>query len=113
MTERNWNDIINNEIRQKYSELERGDDYEAVYKRTLRSSRHDRSGIVFGKRTDTIASIAARQHISESYLEQLIAKLRKAGLVTSVRGACGGYVPGRPVEEISRGRCAPCTGRKS
>lgn len=103
MTERNWNDIINNEIRQKYSELERGDDYEAVYKRTLRSSCHDRSGIVFGKEPASIASIAARQHISESYLEQLIAKLRKAGLVTSVRGACGGYVPGRPVEEISVG----------
>ena len=39
----------------------------------------------------SIASIAARQHISESYL------------VTSVRGAGGGYVPGRPVEEISVG----------
>ena len=51
----------------------------------------------------SIASIAARQHISESYLEQLIAKLRKANLVTSVRGAGGGYVPGRPVEEISVG----------
>ena len=38
----------------------------------------------------SIASIAARQHISESYLEQLIAKLRKANLVTSVRGAGGG-----------------------
>ena len=55
------------------------------------------------KEPASIASIAARQHISESYLEQLIAKLRKAGLVTSVRGACGGYVPGRPVEEISVG----------
>lgn len=50
-----------------------------------------------------IARIAARQQISESYLEHLIAKLRKAGLVTSVRGACGGYVPGRPAEEISVG----------
>ena len=55
------------------------------------------------KEPASIASIAARQHISESYLEQLIAKLRKAGRVTSVRGACGGYVPGRPVEEISVG----------
>ena len=41
--------------------------------------------------TVSIASIASRQNISESYLEQLIAKLRKAGLVTSVRGAGGGY----------------------
>lgn len=51
----------------------------------------------------SIASIAARQHISESYLEQLIPKLRRAGLVTSVRGAGGGYVPGRPSAEISVG----------
>lgn len=51
----------------------------------------------------SIASIAARQSISESYLEQLIAKLRKAGLVVSVRGAGGGYVPSRPAEEISVG----------
>ena len=35
----------------------------------------------------SIASISARQQISESYLEQLIARLRKAGLVKSVRGA--------------------------
>ena len=51
----------------------------------------------------SIASIAARQRISESYLEQLIAKLRKAGLVVSVRGACGGYIPGKAAEEISVG----------
>lgn len=51
----------------------------------------------------SIASIAARQEISESYLEQLIAKLRKAGIVTSVRGASGGYVPSRRAEEISVG----------
>lgn len=51
----------------------------------------------------SISSIAARQSISESYLEQLIAKLRRAGLVTSVRGAGGGYVPSRNAEEISVG----------
>lgn len=51
----------------------------------------------------SIASIAARQRISESYLEQLIARLRRAGLVTSVRGAGGGYVPSRAAEEISVG----------
>lgn len=51
----------------------------------------------------SIASIAARQNISESYLEQLIPKLRKAGLVNSVRGAGGGYMPGRPAGEISVG----------
>lgn len=51
----------------------------------------------------SIASIAARQHISESYLEQLLAKLKRSGLVGSVRGAGGGYVPSRPAEEISVG----------
>ena len=53
--------------------------------------------------TVSIASISARQNISESYLEQLIAKLRKAGLVTSVRGAGGGYRLAKPAAEISVG----------
>lgn len=51
----------------------------------------------------SIASIAARQSISESYLEQLIAKLKRAGLVGSVRGAGGGYISSRKPEEISVG----------
>ncbi|MBQ8184996.1 MAG: Rrf2 family transcriptional regulator [Lachnospiraceae bacterium] len=58
---------------------------------------HSESGAV------SIASIAERQNISESYLEQLIAKLRKAGLVSSVRGAGGGYVLAKAPEEISVG----------
>ena len=53
--------------------------------------------------TVSIASISARQIISESYLEQLIAKLRKAGLVTWVRGAGGGYKLAKPAAEISVG----------
>lgn len=50
-----------------------------------------------------IQSIAERQNISESYLEQLVRKLRTAGLVTSVRGAGGGYQLARPAKEISVG----------
>ncbi|MDD3340258.1 MAG: Rrf2 family transcriptional regulator [Lachnospiraceae bacterium] len=50
-----------------------------------------------------IQSIATRQNISESYLEQLVRKLKKAGLVTSVRGAGGGYRLARPASEISVG----------
>jgi Rrf2 family protein len=38
--------------------------------------------------------IAARQDIPESYLNQLLVVLRRAGLVRSVRGAAGGYVLG-------------------
>lgn len=51
----------------------------------------------------SINSISARQDISERYLEQLMAKLKKAGLVKSIRGAGGGYVLARKAEEISAG----------
>lgn len=51
----------------------------------------------------SISSIAQRQEISISYLEQLIAKLRKAGLVNSIRGASGGYVLARDASQISVG----------
>lgn len=39
----------------------------------------------------SLADISERQSISVSYLEQLFAKLRKGGLVSSVRGPGGGY----------------------
>ena len=39
----------------------------------------------------SLADISERQSISISYLEQLFAKLRKSGLVSSVRGPGGGY----------------------
>ena len=42
-------------------------------------------------RAVSLAEIAARQEISLSYLEQLFARLRKSGLVRSVRGPGGGY----------------------
>ena len=51
----------------------------------------------------SIQSIASRQNISDSYLEQLMAKLKKAGLVKSVRGCGGGYRLARPADEISVG----------
>lgn len=51
----------------------------------------------------SIASIATRQKISESYLEQLIPKLRKAGMIVSVRGAGGGYKLAKPAGDISVG----------
>ncbi len=67
-----------------------------------------------------LADIAERQEISLSYLEQLFAKLRKGGLVKSVRGPGGGYLLAYPVEEsrvsdiivavdepIRATRCAP------
>lgn len=51
-----------------------------------------------------IKAIASRKRIPDAYLEQLIAALRKAGLVTSVRGAQGGYILARPPEEITVGQ---------
>jgi Rrf2 family iron-sulfur cluster assembly transcriptional regulator len=48
-----------------------------------------------------LADIAERQDISLSYLEQLFAKLRRGGLVNSVRGPGGGYLLARPAEETA------------
>ncbi len=47
-----------------------------------------------------LSAIAQRQQISLDYLEQLFLKLRRAGLVESVRGRHGGYKLGRPSAEI-------------
>lgn len=51
----------------------------------------------------SIGSIAQRQAISERYLEQLVAMLKKAGLVKSIRGASGGYVLAKDAGQISVG----------
>tara|TARA_B100000700_G_scaffold278060_1_gene325910 strand:+ start:788 stop:1255 length:468 start_codon:yes stop_codon:yes gene_type:complete len=50
-----------------------------------------------------LADISDRQGISLSYLEQLFARLRKRGLVHSVRGPGGGYCLGRDADAISVG----------
>ena len=51
----------------------------------------------------SLAAIAERQGLSQSYLEQLFSKLRKGGLVDGRRGPGGGYSFGRPINEISVG----------
>lgn len=45
----------------------------------------------YGSGTMSLKDIAKNQGLSETYLEQLISHMRKAGLVNSVRGAQGGY----------------------
>jgi len=45
--------------------------------------------------------MASRQGISAKYLEQLLIPLKASGLVTSVRGAKGGYLLAMPPEKIS------------
>jgi Rrf2 family iron-sulfur cluster assembly transcriptional regulator len=49
----------------------------------------------------TLADIARRQGISLSYLEQLFARLRRHGLVDSIRGPGGGYNLAKDPEQIS------------
>jgi Rrf2 family iron-sulfur cluster assembly transcriptional regulator len=49
----------------------------------------------------TLTGISDRQKISLSYLEQLFGKLRRHGIVESVRGPGGGYYLARPAAQIS------------
>jgi Rrf2 family transcriptional regulator, iron-sulfur cluster assembly transcription factor len=48
-----------------------------------------------------VAQIARRQHIPESFLEQILGELRRANILESRRGAHGGYRFAIPTEEIS------------
>lgn len=48
-----------------------------------------------------LQEMAGRQGISAKYLEQLLIPLKAAGLVTSVRGAKGGYLLALPPDKIS------------
>ncbi|NMM51751.1 cysteine metabolism transcriptional regulator CymR [Paenibacillus aquistagni] len=57
----------------------------------------------YGEGPTSLKSIAERNQLSEHYLEQLIAPLRNAGLVKSIRGAYGGYILSREPEVISAG----------
>ncbi len=52
-------------------------------------------------RAVALSEIAVRQGISQAYLEQLFARLRRAGLVNSTRGPGGGYRLTRPPRDIA------------
>ena len=56
-------------------------------------------GVGGGKPT-SLKVVADRQNLSQQYLEQIFAVLRRAGYVESVRGARGGYRIARPLDEI-------------
>lgn len=56
--------------------------------------RHERGPV-------TLAGISERQKISLSYLEQLFGRLRRQGIVDSVRGPGGGYCLAHPLDDIS------------
>ena len=62
--------------------------------------------IEFGLNPDQctkISQVAARQGISDKYLEQIVSLLHKAGYVRSIRGAQGGYMLTRKPEEYTVG----------
>ncbi|AYA77130.1 cysteine metabolism transcriptional regulator CymR [Robertmurraya sp. GLU-23] len=56
-----------------------------------------------GEGPTSLKTIAQANDLSEHYLEQLIAPLRNAGFVKSIRGAYGGYVLAKGPTEISAG----------
>jgi Rrf2 family cysteine metabolism transcriptional repressor len=57
----------------------------------------------YGEGPTSLKSIAERNQLSEHYLEQLVAPLRNAGLVKSIRGAYGGYILSKEPESITSG----------
>jgi Rrf2 family protein len=57
----------------------------------------------YGSGPISLKTVAERQNLSDHYLEQLIAMLKKSGLVKSMRGAQGGYVLAREPSEIKVG----------
>jgi Rrf2 family transcriptional regulator, cysteine metabolism repressor len=57
-------------------------------------AQHYQEGLALAK------EVAARQEISERYLENLFISLKTAGLVKSVRGARGGFVLAKPPDKI-------------
>lgn len=57
----------------------------------------------YGEGPTSLKKIAKEHDLSEHYLEQLIAPLRNAGLVKSVRGAYGGYILNKDAKKITAG----------
>lgn len=56
-----------------------------------------------GDKVVSLSDISVRQDISLSFLEQLFGMLRKAGIVDSIRGANGGYLLAKPIDQIQLG----------
>ena len=56
-----------------------------------------------GEGPTSLKSIAEKHQLSEHYLEQLVAPLRNAGLVKSIRGAYGGYILSKSAEQVTAG----------
>ena len=63
-----------------------------------------RLGLNGGGQPVSLKSVAAAESLPLAYLERIAALLKKSGLVTSTRGAHGGYVLALPAEEITMDR---------
>lgn len=61
----------------------------------LHLARRADEGLVSGR------EIAEREKLPPDYAEQILLRLRRAGIVSSTRGARGGYALARPAEEIT------------
>ena len=61
----------------------------------LHLARRANDGPVTGR------DIAAKEKLPADYVEQILLRLRRAGVIASTRGARGGYMLARPAEEIS------------
>jgi Rrf2 family iron-sulfur cluster assembly transcriptional regulator len=61
----------------------------------------------------SVAEVAERQAISSAYLEQLFSKLKRAGLLRSVRGPGGGYELGRAPDAVSVSHIIAAVGEAS
>jgi Rrf2 family cysteine metabolism transcriptional repressor len=61
-----------------------------------------------GKGPVQLKIVARNQGISVKYLEQLMAMLKSAGIVSSVRGSKGGYVLAKSPEQIKLSDCFNC-----
>lgn len=82
----------------------------------VKLSRRTRYGILavldlasdYGPGPVQLRKIAARQHISEKYLEQLMMALRSAGIVRSVMGPRGGYMLAKGADQVKLSECFLC-----
>ena len=61
----------------------------------LHLARRTTEGPVTGR------DVAARERLPVDYVEQILLRLRRAGIVTSTRGARGGYALAKPAQDIS------------
>jgi Rrf2 family protein len=60
-----------------------------------------------------IAQISARQHVSRDYLEQILHKLNRAGIVESVRGPSGGYRMRKAADKVTLSEIVRALERRS